>query len=83
MKTTQVFVDRQGRFHETAHEVRYWLDSCYVNGTFIAECLKRKGMTDMGLGMVYHDCREGRAKHWTARIKRACRDYFKAGLGLA
>lgn len=22
MKTTQVFVDRQGRFHETAHEVR-------------------------------------------------------------
>lgn len=55
-----------------------WLDSKYINGSFVAACLKRKGWTDTALSMAYH-----RPKDFAAQIKRACRDYFKAGLGLA
>lgn len=60
-----------------------WLDSCYVNGSFIAAALARKGVTDAGIGMAFRDMQRDNDSHWKARIKRACRDYFKAGFGLA
>lgn len=63
------------------HVLLDWLDSCYVNGSLIVNALRRKGLTDTGISMAYHDMKEGR-KSWSPRIKRAVRDYFKAGLGL-
>lgn len=55
-----------------------WLDSCYINGSFVAAAMRRKGWTDTALAMA-HD----RPRDFMPQIKRACRDYFKAGLGLA
>ncbi len=59
-----------------------WLDSEYVNGSLIVAALKRKGLTDTGISMAYHDMKDRRGKSWTPRVKRAVRDFFKAGLGL-
>lgn len=54
-----------------------WLDSCYVNGSLVAAAMTRKGWTYTALGMAHH-----RPRDFLPQIKRACRDYFKAGLGL-
>lgn len=62
-----------------------WLESEYVNGSLIVAALRRKQLTDTGISMAYHFVNSGRdhdRKSWVTQIKRACRDYFKAGLGL-
>lgn len=40
--------------------------------------MRRKGWQDAALAMAYH-----RPEDFLPQVKRACRDFFKAGLGLA
>lgn len=61
-----------------------WLDSEYLNGSLVINALRRKGLTDAGIGLYFHDMKEGKRRTSAApTIKRAVRDFFKAGLGLA
>jgi hypothetical protein len=55
-----------------------WLDSEYVNGALIVHAMRRKGWQDGALHMVFT-----RPDDWRPQVKRAVRDFFKAGLGLA
>lgn len=55
-----------------------WLDSEYLNGSLVVHAMRRKGWTDTALSMAYH-----RPDDFKPQIKRAVRDFFKAGLGLA
>ena len=58
--------------------LRDWLESKYVNGALIVHAMRRKGWTDTALSMAYH-----RPVDFMPQVRRACRDFFKAGLGLA
>lgn len=61
-----------------------WLDSKYLNGSLVINALRRKGLTDAGIGLYFHDMKEGKRRTSAApTIKRAVRDFFKDGLGLA
>jgi hypothetical protein len=54
-----------------------WLDSEYVNGALIVHAMRRKGWQDGALHMVFT-----RPDDWRPQVKRAVRDFFKAGLGI-
>jgi hypothetical protein len=62
--------------------LRDWLDSKYVNGSLIVAALKHKGYTENRIGYYHHCLKAGISSSSGYFVKRACRDFFKAGLGL-
>jgi hypothetical protein len=61
-----------------AETLRDWLETEYVKGSLIVAAMRRKGWQDAALARAYD-----RPETFLPQVKRACRDFFKAGLGLA
>lgn len=60
-----------------------WLKTHYVNGSLILAALRRKGYGDGGIALFWHDWKHSQSKSRRYQIRKAVRDYFKAGFGIA